>query len=164
MPHFKCRWQEKRFGFFFFGKIILFKNRTQTPKPNVCSYQKHPIKDTDFFFWAGVYVAWNRTLAKPHAHFYHQVVQFLYWVTAPCTLPSIKLSFRSPCVWLFVTKKTAQLKKKKGGDCSQQLRLRQERLLRKAAKTTSKTKVSHRKKENVNGLVVKLPSLGRNHC
>lgn len=41
-----------------FSKIILFKDHTQTLKPNVCSYQKHPIKHTDFSF-AGVYIAWK---------------------------------------------------------------------------------------------------------
>lgn len=84
-----------------FLKIILFKDHTQTPKPNVCSFQKHPIKHADFFFfWAGVYIAWKTMSAKPHAHFYHHVVQFLCWVTAPCTLPSIKSSFHSPCACL----------------------------------------------------------------
>lgn len=133
-----------------FWKIILFKDHTQTPKPNVCSYQKHPIKHTDFSFWAGVYIAWETTLAEPHAHFYHHVAQFLRWISAPCTLASIKLRFHSPGAWLFVTKK-----KKRGGLLTAAETERGNDCREKQQKLPAEQKVSHTEKEKVNVFMVK---------
>lgn len=74
----------------------------------------------------------SRPLLSPRC-----TVSLLGHCTLHVALHKVQLSFTS-CV--FGTKETS-------GDCSQRLGLREERLLRKAAKTTSQTKFSHGKGE-----------------
>lgn len=145
---------------FSFLKISLFKDHTQTPKPNVCSYQLPPHQTHRLLL-----LSWSlyclddvseasRPLLPPRC-----TVSLLGHCTLHVALHKVELSFTLGV--MFVMKKSS-VQWKKGG-CSQQPRQRGKTVEKSSKNYHQNKSFTREKKEKVNVFMVKRPLSGMNH-